>query len=129
MAYSIEELKTQAKYTIDRVAERSRLRYITPGSGQSQVYKEKGEEATDFIAAGYPNDLSSYPFIQAEVNATGKTRQQVADDIIAAKSVTVAVLAAIEQSRLSGKKNVDDAVDIDDINSAKDATVASLELI
>lgn len=129
----LTEQQTQAKALVDQTAERARVKYITIGSGQSLAYQEKAEEAADYIAAGYPAPSGSppvyegYPFIQAEVNATGKTKEQAADDIIAAKSTWVSVGANIEEVRLGGKKNIDDAVDEAGVDSAKNAAITALE--
>ena len=111
-AYALGSAQQQAKLIIDEAAERARLRYITGGAGQAMAYQEKGEEAADYIAAGYPADLSSYPFIEAETIATGKTATQAADDIIDQKSAWITVGSHIEKVRLGGKKDVDDAIDV-----------------
>lgn len=124
---TLDDKKTNAKSIVDQTAERIRSKYITPGAGQTLVYQEKSDEATDYITAGYPVDLTSYPFIQAEVNATGKTKEQAADDIIAAKATTIAALVSIEEERLSGKRNIDDVVDESGINSICDAAITALE--
>lgn len=91
------------------------------------VYQEKGDEAADYVANGYPADLASYPFIQAEVNATGKTATQAADDILAQKSAWIMLGAATEEARLSGKVAVDAATDEAGVDAARDAAVVALE--
>ena len=139
------DVKKLAKEAIDEAAEAARLRYITYGSGQAMAYQEKGDEAADFIAAGYPVgspsgspigsvigspvSLPGYPFIEAEVKATGKTPRQAADDIVAQKAAWVAVGATIEQSRLGGKKKVDEALDAADVNNERDDAIAELNAI
>jgi len=123
------EYKTKAKEAIDYMAEVVRLKYVTPGSAQAMTYQEKGEEAADYVAASYPADLSSYPFIQAEINATGKTKEAAADDILAQKAAWIAVGASIEEERLSGKKAVDDATDESAVDTAKDAAITALGAI
>lgn len=121
--------KTEAKRLVDEAAEQARLRYVTTGSAQAMVYQEKSDEAADYAAAGYPIDLTTYPFIQAEVNATGKTSQQAADDILSQRSAWIAIGAQIEQDRLTGKMNIDAATTIDGINSARDSAINILNLI
>lgn len=132
---SLDDQKTSAHDVIDRAAENARLRHITPGAGQAMAYQEKAEEAADYIAAGYPAATGSpptydgYPFITAEVNATGKTSTEAADDIISQRSAWVTVGAQIEQERLGGKKAVTDAVDTAGVESARDTAVAALDAI
>lgn len=121
--------RLEAKVEVDRVAERARLKYVTFGSGQAMTYAEKSDEAADYVAAGYPVDLSSYPFLQAEVNATGKTPVAAADDILMQKSAWIVVGAAIEEARLLGKKNIDAAGTENEITLARDNAVAALEAL
>jgi hypothetical protein len=126
---TLEDFKSAAKLNIDNMAEAVRLQYVTPGSSQSMVYQEKGDEAADYVAAGYPVDLSSYPFIQAEVNATGKTSADAADDILAQKSAWIVVGAAVEEVRIGGKINIDAAADEAEVDSIRDAALAALAVI
>jgi hypothetical protein len=121
--------KTKAKIAIDTKAEEVRLRYLTPGAGQAATYQEKAEEATDYVVAGYPADLTNYPFIEAEVLATGKTSTQAADDILAQKSAWITVGAQIERHRLAGKKDVDEALTIVAVEAERDACIANLDTL
>lgn len=127
--YDVAAGKANAKADIDIHAEAARLRHVTSGAGQAMAYQAKADEATDYIAAGYPADLTSYPFIQAEVNATGKNSTLAANDILLQKSAWYAIGAQIEEIRLGGKKSVDDATDENEIISARDTTIAALEVI
>lgn len=125
----IPTAKALAKREIDIAAETARAKYITLGSGQAMAYQEKGEEAADYVTAGYPVDLSNYPWIQAEVDATGKTSTQAADDILSTKSTWVTVGAQIEKERLLGKITVENAIDIDAVNTAKNTAITLLQAI
>lgn len=126
---TLEEHRAASIYELDKATEGVRDKFITRGPGQAMTYQEKGDEAADFVAAGYPADLSTYPFLQAEVNATGKTPAQAADDILAQKSAWIVVGAAIEEERLRGKISINAAVDKDAITAALDAAVAAMEAI
>lgn len=132
---SLADKKMYAIKTIEAVAETARRRYITDGAGQAMTYQEKGEEAADYVAAGYPAATGSpptyagYPFIQAEVEATGKTSTQAADDIIAQKSVWIAVGATIEKERVGGKKAVNEATTNQGVTTARDNAVSALDAI
>ena len=125
----IEVDKSTSLADIDGAAERARLRYITSGAGQALTYSEKADEAADYVAAGYPADTSNYPHIAAEIAATGKTKEQAADDILSTKSAWISVSANIEQHRLGGKKNVADATTSEEIISARDAAITALNAI
>ena len=131
----LDEKKVAAKLKVDSAAEKARLRFITNGSGQAMVYQEKADEAADFIANSYPAPTGSpptyvgYPFIQAEINATGKTKEQAADDIIAQRTAWVATGAQIEEERLGGKSAIDSASDETGVNSARDSAITNLDAI
>lgn len=119
---TLEEAKVAAKKYIDVLAETSRQRFISPGAGQIATYQEKSEEAIEFVAAGYPvEQLSNYPFIQAEVVAMGLTPQEVADGILTARSLWITAGAAIEGIRLATKAQVTAAESEDQIRFILDA--------
>ncbi len=123
----LTEKKTRAKLRIDQAAERARLRHVTDGAAQAMVYLQKGNEADAFITAGYPADLTGYPFIQAEMNASGQTKEQAADAIKTKRDAWVTLGANIEEERLGGKKNVENATDESGVNSARDAAILALD--
>ena len=125
----LEEHRAQAVYELEKGTEAIRGKFVTRGPGQSMTYQEKGDEAADYVAAGYPADLSTYPFLQAEVNATGQTAAEAADTILAQKSAWIVVGAAIEEERLKGKINIAAATDRDGMDAAKDAALAAMEAI
>jgi len=115
---NIFQLKKQhAKLLVDEMAESVRLRYITTGLGQSMTYQEKVDEATDYVAAGYPQDLTPYPFIDAEVSATGLIAQIVADNILKKRTIWIKKSAKIEKERIKGKTNIDSATDKASLNN------------
>lgn len=121
--------KTKAKIVIDEAAGVARTRFITEVPGQALTYQEKAEEAADFVAAGYPTDLSNYPFIQGEMDATGKTKEQTADDILAQKSAWIGFGAEIEKYRIGGKKQVDEAADIETVDTIVATIIALVDAV
>ena len=97
---SLVNAQLSGKFDIDKAAETARHRYITQGSGQAMVYQEKAAQATAFILAGYPADLTGYLLIEAEANATGKSATDAADDIIVQRNSWLVLGSAIEERRL-----------------------------
>lgn len=122
----LARIKTSATTDIDRMAENIRLKYITGGAGQALVYNEKAEESADYIAAGSPADLTNYPFIQAEANATGKSATQCANDILAQKAAWITKGAQIEQVRIGAKTTIDLATSIVEVELEKVTALSEL---
>lgn len=123
------EIKTNAKNIVDFAAERARRKYITVGSGQAIIYIRKENEAREYKEAGYPDDLSKWPFIRAETNATGLTGKDAAKLIIAQANVWVTVGTSIEEKRRLGKLNIDTAVNEEEVNTERNVAVATLSAI
>lgn len=94
---------TEAFLQINYAVNRAHGRYLTCGFGQIAVYQEKAEEAADYIAAKYPENMDAYPLIVAEMNATNRSAKRVADSIIKSKSRFIAIAAKIEEIRLGTK--------------------------
>jgi len=127
IVFDMNDVKANGRYQIDYAAEMTRLRYITNGAGQAMVYQEKAIEAAAYAGAGYPADLTSYPFIQAEVNASGLSAQEAADAIIAIRTSWIAVSAQIEEVRLGAKVLVNAATTKAEVDTIIANTAAVLD--
>jgi hypothetical protein len=109
---SLAQLQAQALTTIDTQAENIRLMYITPGSGQSMVYREKQQEAAAFLAAYQTQaaadaaDLTTYPLISAEIGITAADAWGVAQVFASVYTSWKTVAAAIERVRLTAKQQI-----------------------
>jgi len=125
----LSNARSAANSEIDNASELKRLSFLTPGVGQSLIYQKKEKEAADYVAAGYPIDLSSYPFIQAESNATGNSPTVCADNIVAMSAQWILAGASIEEIRLTGKKAVSDASDVSAIEAAVQVATSTLKLV
>jgi hypothetical protein len=126
---ALEDYKARAKNIIDQYAGATRLKFITSVPGQEMTYQEKAEEATDYVAAGYPADLSGYPFVAAEATATGATATEVADAIIAQRSAWVVIGAEIEQYRIGGKFQVENAESQTEVDGIVNSTKLMLDSV
>lgn len=118
----LQEVKAALKNIIDHAAEQQRLRYITAGAGQSLTYAQKAEEARLCLAASNPSS-ADYPLLAAEVGITATTLQGIAEVVSAANSQWLQIGAAIEAARLSGKKTVSEAENVQDAQAAAEAVV------
>lgn len=89
--------RAQACAEIDAIAEQVRLRYITPGAGQSATYITKQMQAAAYRDAGYAGPVPA--FVQAEADSLGVTPQEGAGYILAAAAMWEVKGAEIERIR------------------------------
>lgn len=123
------EKKSAAKLRVDVAAEHARKRYLTSGSGQAMTYLRKETEAQAYKDAGYPAVGEDYPWIKAEMDATGNTGQECADNILSQSSAWLTIGTNIEKERRKGKLNIDAENDVADVNEARDEAIAVLDAI
>ena len=100
---SIDILRAEHLAKIDELTGQARLKYITSAPGQDIIYALKRDEATKYVAAGYPSDLTDYPFIAAESTATLKTPTQVVDTILAKCQAWITAGAVIDAQKQKAK--------------------------
>jgi len=94
----------EAKDAIDEAAGAARARYITTVPGQESTYMTKEQEARQYLADGTVG-----PMLQAEADATGKTVDVIANEIVTVADQWAQLGAQIEALRMAGKKQVDEA--------------------
>ena len=125
----LEKAIEDAKNSIDTAAGTARSRYITVSPGQDAVYVGKGKEAQAYIDAGYPVDLTGYPFVTAEKNAKGITPTAAADTISAIAVGWTGLAASIEEIRLGYKEQIGAETDIDIIMALCGKCIAILNSV
>lgn len=113
---------------IELAATRARSRYITTTPGQDAVYTAKYQEALTYIAAGYPEDLSSYPFVAGEsIPNSWMTATQASTRIATIGSYWRDVVGpSIESARVNGKDTIFQMNDIESIEIHTAGVVAFL---
>lgn len=131
---TLNGIKQTALSAIDQKAEDARLRHLTLGSGQAQVYFEKAEEASDFLAADIKintplNKLDDYPYIVAEAEVTKRKARDVAEDIINARAKWIKTSTQIERIRLGAKQQIRQAQTTKDVEDICRKAVEELALI
>lgn len=120
LADDIAAAKATANLKANELAETERLKYITPGYGQSNSYQEKYSQAVAFKADGNP-DAQTYPYIYLEATETGSTPSDIADLIIATRNQFVALDAVIESKRRGYLVSIAAATTIAQVNTIKQA--------
>ncbi len=107
---ALSDLKLRAKYTINAAAENARLAYITAGSGQAMVYREKVDEARALQTDTYISP-DHYPLLSAEIGITASTLQEIAVVVLSRHAAWLNAAASIETIRQKAKKDIDAATD------------------
>lgn len=124
MPSPLEEFRATKLAQIDREAEAERLKYITPGDGQSMTYMRKANQARALANAATPANLSLYP---AVVNEIGLSAPDTGNPEADARAVAASILAredswgpisdVIEKARLSAKRAVEAASTVAEIEA------------
>lgn len=124
---TLQNEKEDYNKKLDYVALTIRTKYIT--RDMDDIYREKADQAVEYVAANYPVDTTNYPFIQAEANAIGGTPQQAADSIITARQQWMTKMVDIEEERRRGKVNINAAITVVDVENAYNSAIAALQLL
>lgn len=119
-------LKGQMSTTVDTDAEAFRHQFITPGAGQAMTYQEKYEEAVAFLA-NTEIDEDEIPLIVGEVGITGATKAEVAQVVVTMRQQWRLLATAIEQIRLGRKKEIEDAMSVEELTTLAPIDWSSLQ--
>jgi hypothetical protein len=135
MSYTQQELeilveKTNAINTINQVAGTIRKLKTTDIFNQSEILREKLEEAIDYLSQTEPS-VENFPFIRAHCNATGDSPETVANLFIARRKYWVSVNVKIEEIRERGifLLNGDNLVNVADINDTLNDIIDQLHSV
>lgn len=113
------DVKADLKSKVDADAERIRLRFITPGVGQSMTYLEKHNQAVAVEAMGQAaaNALSEqdrtaqFPTLAASVGIEAATLWDCAQIVVQTYEAWAALSNQIERTRMMGKRSISLASD------------------
>lgn len=116
--------KARARTAINAAAENERLKYLTPGDGQSLTYGKKLDEARlillDAAAADALNGAAlkaAFPMIWASIPSDGATASAVAA-VVQAKALQWAQIGAdIEKTRNQRLDSIDAAQTVEAVNA------------
>lgn len=122
----IAEQKQEFLLQIDELAGEKRLQYITDGAGQEVTYTAKLADAQAYILAGYPADVTSYHWIDAEATATNNTPTNVADFIVYTAHAWAEVGSKIEGARQAAKIGVNNATTVSAIRAIMESYKTAL---
>lgn len=119
VALALTDLKAKLFAQVNADAETVRLRYITPGVGQSMTYLEKhnqavaveglGEEAANALSE--QDRTSQFPTLSASVGIEAATLWDCAQIVVQTYEAWAALSNQIERTRLMGKRAISLASD------------------
>lgn len=122
LAETLDQVKDRLKRWVDTSAETERKKYITPGEGQAMTYQRKVEEAKRAILEEEPAAVD-YPMLAASVGVDGDTVKEIATIVLAMDAAWAVIGSAIEKTRLSVKKAIDEAASAETANMVANAVV------
>lgn len=126
----LAELKARALDDVIARAREIRLMFVTELPGQELIYAEKRAEAIAFVAATpVPTDLTSYPFIAAEVGITAQSAEGVAQVYLNLSQIWLAAGVSLEAIRLGAAQAIDAAVSQAEIDAAMATFHSNLEAL
>lgn len=121
-------VKAEFRAQVDHDAEAQRLLYITSGAGMAMTYSEKKEQALAVLDTGSEaanalanNGAAEYPLLAASVGVEASSLYEAAELVMSSYEAWVAIGGAIESKRLTAKKAINDASDVQAVKAAYEA--------
>lgn len=124
----LEAAQEAARNRVTALSDEIRARYITPIAGQEMIYLAKEKEAQEYLAADpAPVDLTPYPFLAAESDATGQTPAEVATIYLSNAAHWRSVGAQLEAARMAASTAIAAAQTPAEAAQAADAFEAQVQ--
>ncbi len=109
-AKELTEARAKAVSRCNEMVGNTRLMFITDIPGQAAIYSEKEAEAADYISRDpEPTDLSPYPFIEREMQATGMTAYECSQLFLNMAAQWRPLGAQLEGLRIGYNKQISEA--------------------
>jgi hypothetical protein len=118
--------KEEAARAIDIAAGHARVKHITDIPGQAEVYREKYEQALDFLSTTKPVRYHEYPLLEIEREILLVPMKDIAENVVKRRSEWMTKISAIESVRLSGKHNLQNCSTIAEVAKLKALTIHRL---
>ncbi|WP_342632123.1 hypothetical protein [Marinobacter alkaliphilus] len=106
----VQQRRLEAKTTIDQMAGRARLRFVSAGQLIEEEYREAEKAVQEWRTAGSPTAQVPEE-ISAWIDAANMTAEEAATDIEQTAVAWKQVLTQIRTIRLTGKAAIDNAAD------------------
>lgn len=127
---TLSTIKAKASIAIDAAAERTRLKYVTPGDGMQLTYREKLDQAEEVAAGGQAaadamsaqDAASHYPVLSASIGIEASSLWGASQLVISRYAAWAQIARAIELRRLTAKKAINEATTIQAVNNVLAST-------
>lgn len=103
---NIEDQQKSAIEQIEKNIDSIRQRVDSLYSTQTSIYREKVQEAIDYIAHNFPDSLSQFPFIELETKLTNETPKEIAFKIISRYKQWLNIAIKTEEIRKKAKQSI-----------------------
>lgn len=125
----LTEVQKEQIVLVNKTAGESRTKYVTDIPFQEAAYQAKEADVRRYKLAGYPADLTLYPFTAAEANATGVSAQDAADSVILQADQWVMISAEIERLRRKASVEIELETDWQNVEVIAKNYIQLLEMI
>lgn len=105
-ATPIEDVQLEARKAIECAATKARKAHMPDEYGQVELYREKYEQAVDFLSSQDVVHYPDYPLLHIESRILNIPMKDIAENIIKRRSEWISKMIEIEELRLYGKVNI-----------------------
>lgn len=102
----LQRMKDDARVAIETSARHARQTHMPDEYGQSELYREKYEQAIDFLSSQEIVQYTDYPLLHIESKILEVSMKNIAENIIKRRSEWISKITAIEELRLYGKVHI-----------------------
>lgn len=115
---ALDAAKAAARAELATAVGSLRGAYITSLPGQEMIYMAKEAEARDWLAAGEPADLTTYPLLVAEIGLTAPTAFELAQLWLNMGALWREAAARLETLRLGAGTAIEAAETVEQVEAA-----------
>lgn len=102
----LQRMKEDARVAIETAARHARQIHMPDEYGQSELYREKYEQAIDFLSSQDTVQYTDYPLLHIESKILEVSMKIIAENIIKRRSEWISKITQIEELRLYGKVHI-----------------------
>ena len=112
---NVQAAKGRARKAIDVAASMARRKIMPDEYGQMELYREKYEQAIDFLCSQDVVKYSDFPLLEIEARILDIPMKNIADNVIKRRSEWISKLTKIEELRLYGKAHIGFCHDVKEV--------------